>query len=369
MTEQLNMDLLAQNAILGPSPFNIQAIKIISRHNEFDVYLDPNRAFLKPLTADHTFKEHCIGIGGSIENIRITAQQMGYTAQIDYCPDPSNRNYLAKIRFEKAKLLNSPYYEWIKKSWSCRSVMNNKAIAVADQKAILDIVKPYSDFLRMEWIEDVKILLSIAKLSAKAETINWSLKSTQSKHRSFLKFSLASMKRKKDGIGYWEFGLPMIMGLPFRIATWWGVYRLLLPFGIAKFVGWKARYQKGKSIRSMGMLVIKESEDIKRWLIGGEVLQRIFLETTKRGINHQFFSSVYIWDDVCNGLGDIKELDSSYQHKVQSISRELRSIVNIENEFVLAAIGFGYTNNNPPEKYRRDLSEFFTMEPMNESSI
>ncbi|MBN2729574.1 MAG: hypothetical protein JXR53_10155, partial [Bacteroidales bacterium] len=128
-------------------------------------------------------------------------------------------------------------------------------------------------------------------------------------------------------------------------------------------------YQKGKSIRSMGMLVIKESEDIKRWLIGGEVLQRIFLETTKRGINHQFFSSVYIWDDVCNGLGDIKELDSSYQHKVQSISRELRSIVNIENEFVLAAIGFGYTNNNPPEKYRRDLSEFFTMEPMNESSI
>lgn len=353
---------IVHNGILGPSPFNIQAVKYTFNNERkiLDVYLDEDRAHMSSLTSEHTFKEHCIGIGGSVENIKISASELGYKAEIEYCPQNNNRYHLARVKFIKSEPIPEDLFSYIVKSWSSRDPMTKKDISNTDLEKISEITQKYNEFFRIEFITQKKHCLKIAKLSAKAETMNWSLKPTQSKHRSFLKFSQKSMDAKNDGIGIWEFGMPKVIGPVAKVFTNWSVYKWLLPFGIAQYVGWSARLKKGKTVRTFLVFVLKESEDIKKWLIGGELMQKVFLETTKQGIDHQWYSSMYIWDDVVNGLGDINQLNAKYQKKANELSMELRELIPIKNDFVLASIALGYTGKLANPKYRRSVEQVLT---------
>jgi hypothetical protein len=359
-----NIKQIIYNGTLGPSPFNIQALKyqFDQKNNIINVFLDEDRAYMKPLTSEHTFKEHCIGAGGSIENIRIAAANFHYSAKVEYCPDKDNRFHLAKIELIKEQSNTNSLFPYIKQSWSSRFKMTNKKIKQKDLDLISQLVENYEDYFKIEIITNKIQCLKLAKLSARAETMNWSLKSTQSKHRSYLKFSENAMKKGKDGIGVWEFGMPKIIAPVAKGITQWPVYKFLIPFGIAKYVGWSARMKKGKTVNSFLIVILKETEDLKRWLIGGELLQKILLETTRIGINHQWFSSIYIWDDVINGLGDINQLSIKYQNKAENFSTELRELLSLnKNDYVLAALGFGYANKPVPPKYRRELEQVMSI--------
>lgn len=351
---------IVEAGIIGPSPFNIQAVRYeyIESTETLNVCLDSDRAFMKPLTSEHTFKEHCIGAGACVENIVLCAEKLGYKANVTYAPDKSDRFLLAKINFDNCTPSESPLYSFIPKSWSNRCKMIDKEIPVTELEAIQKIADEYKDYFRLELVTEKEQRLEIAKLSAKAETMNWSLKATQSKHRSFLKFSNKEMEEKRDGICVWDFGIPEFLAPIMKPFTQWSVYRFFVPLGIAHYVGWTSRMRKGKTVKSFFIFIIKEKEDVKRWLIGGEMIQKILLYSTMKGIDHQWFSSIYIWDDVANGLGDINCLSDSYKKKALEYSDVLRKILPIaKNEYVLASLALGYVDRPMTKKYRRTVED------------
>lgn len=349
---------------IGPSPFNIQAVKYQydEKSETLNVLLDTDRAFMKPLTSEHTFKEHCIGAGACVENIRLAAEKLGYKANVEYAPNEADRFHLAKITFCSCTPYESPLYAAIPKSWSNRYKMIDKELPANEIEEIKKILDEYKEYFRLELVTEKEQRMGIAKLSAKAETMNWSLKSTQSKHRSFLKFSDKEMQEKRDGISVWEFGIPKFLAPVMKPFTQWSVYRFFVPLGIAHYVGWTARMRKGKTVKSFFIFVIKKKESVKRWLVGGEMIQKMLLYSTMKGIDHQWFSSIYIWDDVVNGLGDVNCLNSSYQKKARTYSETLRKVLPLaKDEYILASLALGYVNKPMTKKFRRGVDEVLTI--------
>ena len=357
---------LVYKAQLGPSPFNIQAVKYIYGENNESLYvrLDNERAFIKPLTAQHTLKEHCIGVGACIYNIKLAAPKLGYKAIVTYCPDSKDDNLLAKIEFEKCATSEHELYPFIEKSWSNRVKMQKDRVIPQEQmNEIKNIVAQYGDRFTLDIVTDEQRRNGITKIAAAAEAMNWSIKGTQSKHRHYLKFTSGDMEKKRDGIAVWEFGIPKIFGPAAAVFTKWPVYRFFVPLGIGKFVGWTSRAKKGKCVRSYFVFLEKGEVGVKQWLEGGEMIQHVLLYAKSKNIDHQWFSSIYIWDDVENGLGDPSSLSDSYQKKAENLSKDVRQLLGVKSgEYILASLALGYTDVPMNPKFRRSVDTVLTVQ-------
>ena len=95
-------DVLARTVALAcraPSYHNSQPWRWVANRDRLHLYLDPSRV----VEIDYAKRQALISCGAALDHLRGAMAAAGWKASIDRCPDASNPDHLASIRFTDSR--------------------------------------------------------------------------------------------------------------------------------------------------------------------------------------------------------------------------------------------------------------------------
>ncbi len=310
-----NSDFLKmlENGIKAPSGHNTQPWKFKINKNSIDVY--PNLEKELPIV-DANHRELFISLGCAVENICLTANQLGYKYQIEII-NQDNAPFI-HIELNKGEVRKSPLFLQIDKRQTNRSVYNSKIIKekTLNELKNLNIASPVSIFFYEKGKNE---FLTLSELIYKGNEILFSNNEFKEELLDWIRFNKKEVEKKKDGLAYNVLespSLPKWLGKPI----------------VKSFLKPKPQNKSEKEkLNSSSHLVIiaTEKNTPENWILAGQVLERFLLKCTELGIAVAF---------------------SNQPCEVQELSNELRKKIEIKNNYPMLLMRIGYAEKMPYSK-------------------
>ncbi len=268
--------------------------------------------------------------GALIENIEIAAGHFGLKPEIKTFPDDSDLNFIAEIYFIKIDKSTHPLYEAIKMRCTNRKAYKKEKLPAEQVQAILNSANGFEGF-KVIVTEDQGQKDEIGKASANMERI---VLSDPQLHTPFFEnvVWLEEEERKlKKGLYAKTMELPGPKFWIFKLASKWSRMKYLVKIGLPDLIA--ADNSKIYAAAGAFFAVVAPTGSSKDFFTTGRIMQRIWLQATKFGLNAHPVSGILflvqrIFEKQTEWLtaGQIQLIENSYQVTKSALGVESGSV-------------------------------------------
>ncbi|MDE2399461.1 MAG: nitroreductase family protein [Patescibacteria group bacterium] len=279
--------------------------------------------------------------GAVLENIKISAEQLGYRVDIKLFPEPSNKNHIALISLEK---LSTSIEKPILYGAIAKRVTNRKPYedTLLSPLELDELVKSISD-------NSVKILITqknsdkktLAEIGSLNESIMMSNEFLHDFFFSHVTWTKEMDEQKKIGFFVDTLELPLPAKKLFKIAKNWKIVKFLNKFGFSKEVG-KQNAKTYTSSSGFGILSIKDTSP-ESFINAGMALERIWLTATNLGLNFQPVSGLLflVYAVKLDGTAQFSKNQTDLIDKGYETIKKTFQVDSSENVVFMFRIGHG----------------------------
>jgi hypothetical protein len=279
-TETDRLAFLVRYALLAPSTRNTQPWQFHVEPDVVEVLLDLSRW---QRVSDPDQREMYISIGCAIENLASAAAHFGYRSALDCLVACHRPALVARLRFMPGEVprpsVGDPRFEAITRRHTNHGAYDGRPLSAADRDAMMGVT--VDPGLRIDWMEHEQQREAIDRLVMRADALLFS----NPEYRA----ELATL------IGSGTFGTPWLIAMVARFA----VSHLVSARRMAD-----ADHKALMSSPAIG--VISAHADTREAEIRvGQVLERLYLEATIRGLSLQPVSQLLETEETRAALRDL----------------------------------------------------------------
>jgi hypothetical protein len=269
-------------AVLAASPHNTQPWIFRVGDTRIDLLADPTRRMDAP---DPYGREMRVGLGCALENLVLAARARGYEPRTDLLPDASDPRLVARVELTAGRVQHSALHDAIGERHTNRGPYSEKPLPdgiLAELAALADD----SGLVTPVWLTTSRAKSDMGTLmvdAARAVTAD----EAQSKDGfRWFRGDADAIERHQDGLTLDGQGLGALMT---SVAK-------LLPAtsrtsGDTFWVN-QTRTVHTRTAAAYGVLLVADPRDPAQQLAGGQLLQRIHLAVTSRGLALQHMNQI-----------------------------------------------------------------------------
>lgn len=347
---------ILEHAVNAPSGNNSQPWKFEIRGNKIYI-LNVSDGDATPYNFDQ--KGSYIAHGALIENISIIAGKYGYEIETELFPDKNNLNIIAIITLEKRVVKEDPLFDHIMDRATNRRMY--KKIPLKSEHRD-DILKTEEDVVgggKIILIEDLGEIKKLAESLALHERLIFENKMIHNIVFSSILWSEKENFEKRKGL-YIKTKFPDMPSflLPImKIFGKWSVVKIINKIG---FPG-KIQKQSGESCISSSALcaILVDSEESEKFVLGGRLLQRIWLKTTRLGLSIQPMTGIpYLARRVLAGNPSgfsLEQIDL-----IKQANKVINEAFNKDKKTIVMIFRVGYDTRPPVKTFKLPPKIIFT---------
>jgi hypothetical protein len=267
-------------AITAPSGENTQPWKFEVRGLIIDVINDDKR---DQSVYNWGQRGALIANGAVIENIVISAKELGYTPNIMLLPEDTNKHLVARISLTKTPVPRDPLYPEIFKRVTNRKPYKKEALTKSELEGLLNC-GTFGN-IKIHFTQEHEHKQLLGKAGSANEVIMLNNKELHEFFFNHINWNQEEDDEKKIGFFIDTLELAPPARASFKIIKNWRVISVFNKLGFHKMVG-KQNAQTNAAASGFGVLTIPNLEP-KNFLEAGRTLQRFWLTATKLDLSMQ----------------------------------------------------------------------------------
>lgn len=338
---------ILETAVMAPSGHNYQPWKFRVEENIIYIFNVPEKD-----STIYNFRQRgsFIAHGALLENILIASAQHGYTGHIRLFPDQNSPDLIASVQLKRSSSVKKdPLYPYIP-----LRTTNRKAYAATPlQDSHQDKMRSIADEIgggKIQFIEELqqrKMLAGSLSLNERLALENHHV------HQSLFPHLLWTPKedaQQRVGLYIKTLELPPPVQLAFKLLTsrFWA--RQSSKIGLPKLVAATTKKLYASS-GAIGLLSIPSNSDAD-FVVGGRILQRMWLTATQLGLSLQpVAGTVYLGQRVL--AGDTEKFSAKQVELIQQSYETIKDIFGVTKETMLMIFRIGYSK--PPSARAQKL--------------
>jgi hypothetical protein len=268
-------------AILAANPHNTQPWGFLLTGNTIDVFVDDSRNIGQ---VDPLRREQHVGLGCALENLALACRARGLEPTIQLLPDGGGAARVARVSLTPAEPLASPLYDAIGDRHTNRGPYDAGAVSPDTLTGLVDTGGLPG--VAVHWVTDPAQMAVLGQLLVDAA---FALTQDEQQSRdSFAWFrgNNDAVQRRRDGMTLDPQGMtPLVLSIA-----------KLLPASSRRagdsFWVDQTRNVHTKTAAAYGVLTAADSDDRATQLIAGQLLERIHLTATSRGVALQHMNQI-----------------------------------------------------------------------------
>jgi molybdopterin/thiamine biosynthesis adenylyltransferase len=280
---------LIRAGIQAPSGDNVQPWKFSYQGNTILLYLNRD--------ADQSFFNvrqlaSIISCGAALENIRVAASMFGLEGKINFLPRTGTDTPIASVELIPRETERSPLSDSLWERNTNRKLYERQPL---DVSVIDDLKGCLSDFpgIRLHFVTEAPARKKLAWLIYKADRIRTEYRPLHEYLYQMIRFSYRDAMEKKDGFYLKNLEAGLAGELFLKIARPWWLMNIINAIGLGRMVALHS-YQAIVSSSAVALLTVSgvENED---FLKGGQALERIWLNITRKGLAMQPMTAITLF--------------------------------------------------------------------------
>lgn len=352
---------IIEAGILAPSGDNLQPWRFKwDGSSIIDIYIDPGiDNSLYNIEYDMQRIASLISLGAVVDNMRVRASYLGIGIKLNYLPSPKDKSFSARITLieerDAGQQETSSLDQYIPKRCVNRKVYYAKEIDKEIQDKIIKEAKKYED-IKLYWLEDKKKIKKLAGLVSMADKIMFETEGLLLPLMKSIRWTRKEEETTMDGMPLKSLELGWFDAKGFRLFSCWRLVKFLNYFGL----GWIASRHSVRLMESSAaaclLTVIFKEDDVKDFIRGGELLERIWLLLASFDISAQPMAGLAF---LINRVKLLKGQGFSRIHieDINAMKEILYPIFNLkEEEIPLILLRLGHSSA-PSSRTRRHRIE------------
>jgi len=348
---------ILEKSILAPSGDNMQPWRFRVSGNRIDLFIVPGH---KGHFFEVGYRTLYLSAGAVIENIRVAAAHAGYRLSLSYFPDEGNDRKVASITLEpvdKSNPRQTSHYAALDRRCTNRVFYDSKKKISQDSYSKIEEMALPEKGYRLIWLKRGDP--SYAKLShlvGQADKIRFENERIHTEFIEKVRFGRESVEKSKDGLDVRTFEASPAGGCLFRLIASWKRLRFLNFLGLSRTLS-QHLVKQMRSSQAAG-LIVTPSHSPQDYVIGGEVMERIWHEITLQGLAIQPMAGIPVF--LINLILEGGSAFSAAQKvKAEEIKQEFLSLfgINDQNGLILL-FRIGYAKPPGVRSLRRPLESF-----------
>ena len=348
---------IVANAALAPSGGNFQPWKFHYADACLDCRMDKDRA---AYFTNYRHNETCIGIGAAVTNIEVASRAIGYNVGVIPFPEPRDGELVCRITFAPGEPL--PDAQMLASAIPHRITGRFRGERVPlkseDGEALKEIATQSNATLLM--VTDPAQLETAGAILGKMNQIGYLNPESHQGIVKMMRWSQSEAARTQDGIPVGTFELSPLEITGMRFLTSYQVLKYIKNLGAARSleqmsVGW------ARAASALCLLSLPEPSSQEAFLRGGEVLERLWLNATLRGLAFHVLGVNSYFDRLEHGKGEGFTEDE--RETLRELRPAYRQLFGLSDD-VCEAVLFRIVPPNPlvARTFRRDLSEILSFD-------
>ena len=246
-----------------------------------DIYIDPGiDNSLYNIEYDMQEIASLVSLGAVIENMRIRASYLGFGIKLDYLLSPKDKSFFARITLiedrdagrEETSFLN----QYIPKRCVNRKAYYAKEIDKEIQDKVKKEAKKYED-IKLYWLEDKKKIKKLAGLVSMADKIMFETEGLLLPLMKSIRWTRKEEETTMDGMPLKSLELGWFDAKGLRLFSCWRLVKFLNYFGLSRIASRRSVRLMESSAAICLLTAIFKENDVKDFIRGGELLERIWL--------------------------------------------------------------------------------------------
>lgn len=301
--------------VWAPSGDNCQPWRFGVKDNVLRIYNLPGKIPFYNFEEKGSYLAH----GALIENINIAARDLGYKSNISLFPNPSNKDLVAEIVFEKTERVPQELLDVIKTRCTNRKPYKKEPLSAEQISALENSVKDIPGVQNVN-VTDRQNKKIIGRASAENEAI---VLNTERYHQLFFKhivWTEEEEKQKKSGLYFKTMELPGPKGFLFKFVSDWNHMKLMKKIGFPKLIV-AGNAESYASAGAMSAIVTKNNTPAD-FVNTGRATQRVWLTATKMGLAaHPISGILFLMQRVL-----VKQTEDLTAEQIQMIKNAYQEI-------------------------------------------
>jgi len=261
---------LIHYATLAPSGHNTQPWLFSLKDDIIEIKPDYKRRLPIVDPDDHAL---FISLGCALENLIITANHFGFSADIKYNLSEDKAEVIKVKLTESNETKEASLFDAITKRQATRNKYDGKPLTDSDIQSLKDIAKQEGVIFNI--VTQDREIEPLIKFVKEGNILQFGNKEFVNELVSWIRFSKSDAEKKRDGIR------SAVMGAP-SIPQWFG--KLIMKFNSGEKEANKCEDAIGNS--SGLVLFISEDNSKQNWINVGRSFERFALKATQLGIKH-----------------------------------------------------------------------------------
>jgi len=332
------MNYIILAGIQAPSGDNAQPWSFASSENQIYLYLNRNkdRSFFNVRQIASIISCGCV-----IENMKIAASGFGLRADIQYLPEHSDINLMAVVSLTQGKCPKDRLADCLWQRHTNRKLYKRKSVpgSVLDSlhESILSIPGTKLHFITKP--DDLK---KLARMIYQVDRIRTEYRPLHEHLMEMIRFTDHEALEKKDGFPLKNLEAGVAGELFLKATRPWAIMNIVNKIGLGRMVAFQS--YKGIINSSGAALLTVDGQEDKKFLMGGQALERTWLTLSSLGLDMQPMTAVTLfylrW--ILNGKGEFQKKHQKVLGDIEKSYLSLFSDFDFKNEGQVMLFRFGY---------------------------
>ncbi|MCK4623646.1 MAG: nitroreductase [Desulfuromonadales bacterium] len=333
------IEKLLQFAVTAPSGDNCQPWKFAVNDRQIKVFNVPGKD-----TSLYNFQQMAslVAHGALLENILIAAPSLGFMPKIEYFPDSGNPDLVATVELGEGERFEDPLLPWMLKRCTNRKKYDGIPLTEEQENALVHA--PYEvpkAKVRLE--TDPAKVKSLAAILANNDRLVFENSYLHNFLFEHIRWTDEEARQTSDGLDIKTLELKTPDSLVFKFFKYWPVVEKLNRVGLSKMVAKQAE-KLCLSASGVGIITVQGNSD-EDFLLGGRVMQRVWLEATRLGLSFQPLAGIaFLMQRV--SAGATGELAPQQVKLISDVGEKVSQLFYLDQEEVVMFFRVG--RGGPP---------------------
>lgn len=349
------MHYILKAGILAPSGDNVQPWKFSIQENSISVRLHPE--------ADRSFFNvkqiaSIISCGAVVENLRIASTAFGLEGDVSYPDSADNPNLMAKVDFHYKGRDRDTLHGEIWNRCTNRKIYDKRPVPRELLADLAAQAAPEASGIRPHFLTERSDLKRLSKLVYKVDRIRTEHRPLHEHLVKMIRFSNKDALERRDGFPLKNLEAGLAGEIFLKLTRPWRVMNAMNKVGVARLV---ALHSAQAILGSSGAALITASGfGLKDFLMGGQVLERLWLLLTRHGVSVEPMTAITLfwlrWQ--LERPEDFSKKHRLLLENVWKAYQDLFPAVDFSTEGHVMLFRFGYGDEIKQRTYRKDLKDF-----------
>lgn len=333
-------------AVHAPSGENCQPWRFVVSNNKIKVFNLPEKDL--SLYNFNQFGSY-VAHGALIENIIISAKEIGYSTDFSLFPDQQNNNHISTLTLNKAeKDSKDKLFPFITKRVSNRNLYEEKLLDSEQQNKLVLVAKEI-DGVELRLVSEKEKKIKLAKSLSVSDQLLFENKKLHDFLFSHIVWDEKESQDKKSGFYIKELALPVLIEKIFKFLRDWDKVKIFNKFGFSKIAA-KGNVKLYSKVSAIGAILSKNNTP-KDYVLAGRAMQRVWLEATKLGLNIQPVTGVIFFMQRILGNG-AQDFSQEHISMIKNSYRKISEIFNTNQKTISMLFRIGYAKEPKAKSLR-----------------